>query len=483
MKKGRRTPKHKSHKIREKINTVTVQKKLLPNFLIKIINILGINKALGFGIINRIWGVLAGPLTILLISIQFSKEEQGYYYTFFSLIGLQVFFELGLLNVIAQFASHEFAYLSWDKKGVITGSVSHLNRFIDLLGKAFKWYAICAVLLIASLIPAGLFFLQQPTNIDKTILHWQLPWILTVIGVGCNLLLIPFYGVITGSGDITSIQRRELIGGITGSLIGWSVIACGGGLFAIPAVTTGSLIVGMSYLAKSKPYLVSSAFSSAFGSFKPVNTISWWGEVWPMQWKIAISWISGYFIFQLFTPVLFKYQGSIVAGQMGMTLSVWSAILSICTMWISIKAPLYGNLIVQGKWIKLDNEFNNSLKKTIGITILICTVALITIYYIQLQTPYGERLIPAQFISYLFIALFDQVIINGFSVYLRAHKRDPFVWLSIVGAVFQGTCVFIIGKSFSYEGITIGFAIINTILLFTAYIIWKKCKKKWHYYC
>lgn len=49
-------------------------------------------------------------------------------------------------------------------------------------------------------------------------------------------------------------------------------------------------------------------------------------EIFPYQWKIAISWISGYFIFQTFTPVLFATEGAIVAGQMGMTLQALNAI-------------------------------------------------------------------------------------------------------------------------------------------------------------
>ena len=41
-----------------------------------------------------------------------------------------------------------------------------------------------------------------------------------------------------------------------------------------------------------------------------------------MQWKIAISWTSGYLAFQLFTPLLFRYQNATVAGQMGMTIYI-----------------------------------------------------------------------------------------------------------------------------------------------------------------
>ncbi|MBV5329625.1 MAG: hypothetical protein JZU65_18690, partial [Chlorobium sp.] len=225
------------------------------------------------------WSVLAGPLTILLIATRFSKIEQGYYYTFSSVLALQVFFELGLLTVLAQFAAHEFAFLSWGEKGEISGSEVHLDRFVDLLGKGFKWYTVSAVLLILVLIPAGFWFFTQ-SSVTSVDFSWRLPWALAVIGVGCNLLLIPFYAVITGSGDVASINRREMMGGMAGSIIGWLVIACGGGLYAIPAVTTGTIIVGVVYLFTSKPRLVKTAFSCAFGPPRSSHTISWWGEVW-----------------------------------------------------------------------------------------------------------------------------------------------------------------------------------------------------------
>jgi len=440
----------------------------------------GVNRAIGFGVLTRMWSALAGILTIILIATRFSKIEQGYYYTFSTLLVLQFFFELGLLTVLAQFAAHEFAFLSWGEKGKITGSEVHHNRFDDLLGKGFKWYTVSAVLLILVLIPAGFLFFTQLS--DNTVdFPWRIPWALAVIGVGCNLLLIPFYAVITGSGDVVSINRREMIGGMTGSIIGWLVIACGGGLYAIPAVTTGTIVVGVVYLFKSKPRLVKAAFSSAFGPQRSSHTISWWGEVWPMQWKIALSWVSGYFLFYFFTPVLFKFHGPVVAGQMGMTLTIWHSIIATCSTWMAVKAPVFAKLIATKSWRELDVEFFRSLKQSVAVTILICSLALAGIYYLQKYTHFGERLISAQYVLYMFAALLAQVIINGFATYLRAHKREPFLYLSLVGGLLQAICVLVIGKMFSYQGITIGFAIIFLFVLFPlAYLIWIRCRRKWH---
>jgi len=55
--------------------------------------------------------LLAGPVGLYLIATFLTKSEQGYYYTFGSVLGLTVFFELGLSYVIIQFTSHEMAGL------------------------------------------------------------------------------------------------------------------------------------------------------------------------------------------------------------------------------------------------------------------------------------------------------------------------------------------------------------------------------------
>jgi hypothetical protein len=49
---------------------------------------------------SRVWGLLAGPVTMFLLASRFSPEQQGYYYTLSCLLALQIFFNMGLLFVI-----------------------------------------------------------------------------------------------------------------------------------------------------------------------------------------------------------------------------------------------------------------------------------------------------------------------------------------------------------------------------------------------
>ena len=65
---------------------------------------LGLDRAILYVLLNRGWTLLAGFVTLYLISATMSKAEQGYYYTFSSILALQIFFELGFSGIIPSYA-------------------------------------------------------------------------------------------------------------------------------------------------------------------------------------------------------------------------------------------------------------------------------------------------------------------------------------------------------------------------------------------
>jgi hypothetical protein len=74
--------------------------------------VLGLDRAVGFTVLARFWGSAAGLVTVLLIARFLTPAERGDYYTFGSLVAIQMIFELGFSFVILQMASHERARLS-----------------------------------------------------------------------------------------------------------------------------------------------------------------------------------------------------------------------------------------------------------------------------------------------------------------------------------------------------------------------------------
>src|SRR6202522_4320184 len=83
--------------------------------------VLGLDRAVGFTVLARFWSSAAGLVTVALIARFLSPAQQGYYYTFGSLVALQIVFELGFSFVILQMRSHERAHLAISVDGIVSG--------------------------------------------------------------------------------------------------------------------------------------------------------------------------------------------------------------------------------------------------------------------------------------------------------------------------------------------------------------------------
>lgn len=454
------------------------------NFVKKALAILGLDQAVGYGVFTRIWGIFGGMVNIIIITKCFTSTEQGYFYTISGLLALQIFFELGLLVVVAQFASHEFALLSWGPNGKIVGDEGSRGRLMNLLAKATIWYGISSAAIVIMIIPIGLIFFNH-SKVHEIIISWEIPWILSVFMIAANLLLIPFYAVISGSGDVVSVNKRQLIGGLLGSLMSWCIILNHGGLYAVPALSAGNIIVGVIYLFKNKPILIHS-LATEFRSIREktsVNSISWRNEIWPMQWRIAISWIAGYFIFQLFTPVIFIYHGPIMAGQMGVTISISNALMAVSIAWVQAKSPEFGRRVAMKNWKGLDALFLIILKQTFFVVATGAVIISVAIYFLQRYSVWGTRFLPYGEVAIMLGAVICIVIGATFAAYLRAHKTEPMLKISIIVGILTGISTITLGRYYSTLGVCLGHFIISLIYgLPMTYIVWKKFRHEMHDY-
>jgi O-antigen/teichoic acid export membrane protein len=447
-----------------------------------ILRFLGFDRAVTFGILARTWGLFSGPVTMLVIATGLSPVQQGFYFTFSSLLALQTFFDLGLMFVLAQFASHEFVNLSWGRNGTLEGEPLALKRFTDLLCKTVLWFGVAALLMMTVLIPAGLIFFGQKGNVD---FQWRLPWVLAVVGTALNLFVMPFFALIMGSGDVVTVNKRELVAVVLSSLLCWSVIGLHGGLYAAFAVNLGALVISWGYLLTRRPEFVKLAWRGWFGEERKVRKapggLSWWGEIWPMQWRMAVSSGSAYFIFQLFNPVLFQYHGSVIAGQMGMTLTAANALLAGSMTVVNAKTPEFGKLIAVHDWDGLDRLFFRVTRHALLLVLLGSVVGFIAIWQLQEHFAIGRRFIPAGQAALLLGTVCFQSMAGSFATYLRAHKQEPLMRMTILASMLQGAGTWYLGKHYASLGVTAGFfAVTAFFILPYVLFVWRRCRQEWH---
>ncbi len=332
----------------------------------------GIDPAVRNTLLGRGWFALSGMLSLTLLTHFLTRTEQGYYFTFSSIIALQVFFELGLSSVILQFSSHERAHLYLDNEGKLQGDPIHKSRLASLLRDSLKWYLVCATLLIITLIPGGYWFFLTHTASSASVV-WKLPWCWIVVMTAGWLAITPLLALIEGCGFVKEVAGLQLSYSLYGSLLFWLALIANWKLYTAPITNTVSLLYGLFWLIKKYKPLIIDLLTTPI--IQNNGVIHWKKEVWPFQWKIALSWGSGYFVFSTFTPILFAQRGAISAGRMGSSLTVMSAVSAISLAWVSTKAAPFGNLVALKKWKELDRIFFPCLlQSTLVLAGLCCAV-------------------------------------------------------------------------------------------------------------
>lgn len=437
---------------------------------------LGVDKAIILTSSSNFISAIGGVLSIVLVIKYLTGVEQGFYYTFGSIVAIQVFFELGLNGIITQYVAHEVSNLKWENEITLSGDSRFLSRISSILHFSIKWYLTFAAFLFVSLIVIGLIFFKHYDTTNGSV-NWVLPWIILAIGTSMNLLVSPIIAFLQGLGKIKEMAKIQLLQHIFRLIVVWTGLILGAKLFVLGF---GSIIGSICVIT-----LILIRYSKLLNNIWHIvinEKVHFKSEIFPYQWKIALSWISGYFIFQLFNPVLFATEGAVVAGQMGMTLTALNGILSLSLSWMSTKVPLYSGLIAQKKYEQLDNIFS----KTLIQSALINTLGLGFIFFSIYILKYYEFSLGNRFLSYtplmlLMVPIFLNHFISSWATYLRCHKQEPFLIPSIVSACAIALSTLILGNNFGIIGMTAGYCIITFFLGFVwGYIIFVNKKRIWH---
>jgi hypothetical protein len=433
----------------------------------------GLDRPVLFSIAARGWSVAGGPITLVLVGMKLSPEAQGYYYTFGSVLAIQQFLDLGMNQSVVQFISHEWARLSFSNTRTVTGDEGPRSRFI-LLGRiSLRWYSLAGCLGFFVIGGCGHWFFAAMG--DQGV-NWLVPW-WSMCGIASlSLLLSPIMTLIEGCNQLSELTLYRLINTVASSLALWATLYCGGQLYSGVAYTLAGLVCGVVFLATRWSALIRQVIMT---HIKATSNI-WTAEIWPLQRRIALSWISGYLIFQLFNPITFHLRGAVEAGKLGMTLQAVAALATMASAWTITKIPLFGILISRREFDELDRVFLRSLKH--GITAFtvgsVCTLAVV--HLLSVYSDFGNRFADLATVLVLCAAMACNVITTAQAFYLRAHRREPFMWLSIANGVGCGLFLPLGCWLWGIFGMSALYALIQMVVVLLATRIWSDARRLWH---
>jgi hypothetical protein len=422
-------------------------------------NSAGVDRAVGFTVLGRVWSSAAGLISLVVVGQCLTPGEQGYYYTFTSLLALQVFAEMGLANVILQFVSHEAAHLEITPNGIVDGPTHARSRLASVLRFSLRWYGAAAAVFAVAIVCAGYIFFSNFSD-GRAEVAWQLPWISTVLASAGILLVTPIAALLEGCGMVAEVARYRLLQALAANAALWIALVVGAGLAAAAVFAATNLVVMLAWLAVRYRRLVIGLLT-----INGRETIDWRHEIWPYQWRIAISWLCGYFIFQMFTPLVFAVHGPIPAGRMGMSLTIAAAVSAVGLSWLSTKAPRFGALVSLRRFSELDRIFFRSMKQAIGVSaVCACIIAAAGVSLHAMHHPFADRILPPWPLVFLLVAQIVNLVVTSEATYLRAFKQEPFLVVSMISAALTTLSALILARVGSTTEIAFGYLVINTLV-------------------
>lgn len=447
----------------------------------KIFEIAGINESVYFTLLNRIFQGSAGLINLLLITKTLDKIEQGYYYTFSSILAIQIFFELGLSGILIQFFAHDSIDLNLKEPNLISSNNRSISRLSSLLRFSIKWYSYISTIFIFIIIYLGFKFFTR-YSIENTNISWKTPWVLISLSTVASLIISPILAFFEGIGNIKEVAKIKFVQTVVQifSLIIFFLL--GLKLYSSPLASILSFFVILFWILLPVNFNILKEVWSRRG----VHEINYWNEIFPFQWKIALSWISGYFIFQLFNPVLFATEGPEIAGQMGMSLGILNTILMFSLTWITTKVSTFSRLIAQKKYEELDSLFLKSLIQSTIVNIFLLLLFNLFVYFLKsnnvivFNKRLGERFLPFWPLLMMSVSILLNHIISALATYLRCHKKEPLLIQSVVIGILCTLSLFILSKTNGLFGVTSGYLLITISAIFWTYSTFRINQKKWH---
>lgn len=443
----------------------------------KISNLFGIDKAVFYTILSRLLQAIGGIITLLLIASFLNEEEQGYYYTFASVLVIQIFFELGLGGILTQFVAHEMSFLQIKDKSNIIGKEKNLSRLSSIIRFSLKWYIIFSLVFTIALIVFGSIFFKANTQENVNII-WRNPWILASIFAGLNLFISPVSAILQGMYKVKEMAKVTLIQQSLVMLFAWSSLVLGAKLYVVAInLLIGCLVLIVFYLCSPNGQLLYNIFK-----YKQGEGINYWQEIFPFQWKIALSWMSGYFIFQAFNPIVFMFYGPVVAGQVGMTLTILNAMLSLVVAWTSTKIPFWSSMIAKKEYNSLEISLRETIKKSTLISIIAILIACTGIEVSKLLGLHiAYRFLPLDLCFVLFMTIPANNIINSWATSLRCFKKEPFLKQAVLVGCLTLTQLYLFATYFDVKYLIIGYSSIVYFISFPlSYYIFKNKKKQYY---
>jgi len=366
-------------------------------------------------LLQKVWQAASGFVTALLVTCFLSPTEQGFYYAIGSLLSGYVLLDLGLSPLLVQISARMFPGLTIGTSGQVAPFGHTRTAFLALVAWSRRWYA-RASLFALLLIPIGYLYFSL-ARIGQEDIGWQWPWLLAVLGVGLSLPAYPTLSILEGTGRVSEVYLLRLLHYALGAVLAWVLLVIGLGLYA-PAMAPLAVAFTTFFWLRLRYKDLFGGSGSRSGS-----EFSWREQVWPLQRRVALSWLASYAFLNWPTLAVFYFCDALSAGRLGLSVVVANLVGSLCASWLIAKVPRITHLVVEGRESASRSLFGNEFRKAFLLMCAAYAVCLGAVILID-GVPIAGRLLAPVDLALLFGVFLVFHSLSMFAVHFRARGRE-----------------------------------------------------------
>ncbi|WP_324016859.1 lipopolysaccharide biosynthesis protein [Aeromonas hydrophila] len=349
------------------------------------------------------WKMLGGPLTLIVISKYLNGYELGLYFTFISVAAIQQVFEMGISVALVQ------KYASRLEE-------PHANRV--LFKASLLLYSILALLFLFFATIYGKFIFSENFQEVKE------PWYLYTIVISFSLLLNPLYSWVEGQGEIEKTYRIKLLGSLITYASLWFFVLNDQGIYSLFFSQLCGVFIQFISLKIMKIYNVTRTIASKDSLLHELKNIS------QFQFKLSLVWITGYFYWNSYNVIIFKYITPEVAGIFGLSFAIVNAISVLSQMFLLVQRANIARYVSINRMEAAGNIYNKACLASVFIYFL-ASIVLLSCKHIFSNVEPFNKILSIQDLGGLLMVGLLMTVIGNMATYCRTSGKEYLFSLSM----------------------------------------------------
>lgn len=420
----------------------------------------GVDRTFVINLATRIWTVIFGPLLLAVLVHQLTLAEQGFYYTFVSLIGLSVFLDMGFTRAIQVFTSHEFAHLSLARGCPMEGEGSNLARMADFGKAVLVAHLLLAIVSGAVIGVVGEVMFRREQGAD---IAWRGPWWNLSFAAAASFLVVPMTTMLEAAGHVRHMAWVKLARQVLSGLVLLAALLGGLGLGGSAVSAWAGFVLAMALVV-----IPFRAFWRQLWRGSITRGLGLLRELAGYQVRIAVGWAAGYFIFSIMTPIAFATLGAEDAAKVGLTWQVMGIVSSIAFSVIQAKTPGLGSLIGKGRSDEALEVNGRATRGALAIAVAGYAVILLGMWAVRsapsstwpdFAADIVSRMLPALPVALLAVAEIAKLQMLGIMSFVRSLKVEPFTPMLLTLAILVPVACWIMASNFGVEWLCLGYVL------------------------